>query len=157
MGIQMNWDNAAQTVMRCTVDEQWTWDEMDDAMAKIKQITDSASQVIAAIIDVSKGVNIPGGLFSPNTLNQAKKMMAMGESSTPGPVVIVGASSMIKTIYNMVRGMDKNGLSNVSFAATLDEARATLKAQHYAFELCGLEDSGVASALAGYAFRIVLR
>jgi len=133
MGIELTWDNTAQTVMRCTVDAHWTWDELNDAFLRIKQITDSAPQVIAAIVDVSQGVNIPGGLLSPNTFNQAKKMMALGESSTPGPVMIVGASSMIKTVYNMVRGMDKNGLSNVSFAATLDDARAALKAQNYTY------------------------
>ena len=133
MGIQMGWDNDAQTVMRCEVDEHWTWEEMNDAMVKIKQVTDNSPVVIAAIVDVSKGVNIPGGLFSPNTLSQAKKMLKMGESSTPGPVVIVGASSMIKTIYGTLRGMDKNGLSNVSFSATLDEARTALKQQNYAY------------------------
>ena len=81
MGIELSWDNDAQTVMRCTVDAQWTWDEMDKAMTQIKQITDSAAHEIAAIVDVTKGVNIPGGLFSPDTLNQAKKMLGMGETA----------------------------------------------------------------------------
>ena len=133
MGIDLHWDNDAQTVMMCAVDEHWTWDEMDASMRQIKSITDSADHEIAAIVDVTKGVNIPGGIFSPNTLNQAKQMLKMGETSTPGPVIIVGASSMIKTIYNTLRGMDKNGLNNVSFAATVDEARATLKARNYAY------------------------
>ena len=133
MGIKLDWDNSAQTVMLCAVDEQWTWDEMNDAMTQIKTITDTATQEIAAIVDVTKGVNIPGGLFSPSTFNQAKKMLKMGETSTPGPVIIVGASPLIKTIYGTLRGMDKNGLNNVSFAATIAEARDALKARNYAY------------------------
>jgi len=133
MGIDLHWDNGAQTVMMCAVEAEWTWEEMDTAMTRIKQITDSADHEIAAIVDVTKGVNIPGGLFSPNTLNQAKKMLKMGETSTPGPVIIVGASPLIKTIYGTLRGMDKNGLNNVSFAATVDEARTTLKQRNYSY------------------------
>ncbi|MBI1256009.1 MAG: hypothetical protein GC204_00930 [Chloroflexi bacterium] len=133
MAIQLDWDNHAQTVMLCAVDQQWTWDEMDAAMTKIKAVTDSADYEIAAIVDVTQGVNIPGGLFSPNTLNQAKKMLKMGETSTPGPVIIVGASPLIQTIYGTLRGMDKNGLNNVAFAATIDEARTALKARNYSY------------------------
>jgi hypothetical protein len=133
MGIELYWDNAADTVMLCEFDREWTWDELDATLAKIKRITDSADREIAAIIDVRKGVNFPGGtIFSPAAFEQAKKMLRMGEGGR-GPVVVVGASPLIKTVYNTVRGLDPNGLSNVSFAATLAEARAALQKQSYQY------------------------
>jgi hypothetical protein len=131
MGIELYWDNDADTVMRCEFDREWTWDELDAALAKIKRITDRADREIAAIIDVRKGVNFPGGtIFSPAAFEQAKKMLRMGEGGK-GPVVVLGASPLIKTVYNAVRGLDSDGLSNVSFAATLAEARAILRGHNH--------------------------
>ena len=131
MGIELYWDNDTDTVMLCEFGQQWTWDELDAAMAKVKRITDSADREIAAIIDVRRGVNFPGGtIFSPAAFEQAKKMLRMGEGGR-GPVVVVGASPLIKTVYNTVRSLDPNGLSNVSFAATLDEARTFLRGQNH--------------------------
>lgn len=127
MGIELYWDNDSDTVMLCEFGQQWTWDELDATMAKVKRITDSAEREIAAIIDVRKGVNFPGGtIFSPAAFEQAKKMLKMGEGGR-GPVVVVGASPLIKTVYNTVRSLDPDKLSNVSFTATMDEARSILR------------------------------
>jgi hypothetical protein len=131
MGIKLTWDNDEQKVLLCTLERDWTWDEMDATLREVQRITDSAEHEIPAIIDLSSGVSIPGSIFSPNTINQAKKMLAMGETEgRRAPVVVVGASSLIRTVYNTVRGLDKEGLSNVSFANTLDEARAALRQKY---------------------------
>ena len=128
MGIKLTWDNDEQTVLLCALDRDWTWDEMDATLREVKRITDSADREVAAIIDLSKGAHLPGSIFSPNTINQAKKMLKMGETEGKrAPVVVVGASSLIKTVYNTVRRLDSEGLSNVSFADTLDEARTALR------------------------------
>jgi alanine-alpha-ketoisovalerate/valine-pyruvate aminotransferase len=131
MAIHLTWDNDEQTVLRCSFDREWTWDEMDATLREVQRITDSADHEIPAIIDLSNGVSIPGSIFSPNTINQAKKMLKMGETEgRRAPVIVVGASSLIRTVYNTVRGLDAEGLSNVSFANTLEEARATLASRH---------------------------
>ena len=54
-------------------------------------------------------------------------------TASRAPVVVVGASPFIKTIYSTVRTMDKSGLSNVSFADTLDQARTFLKARNHSY------------------------
>jgi hypothetical protein len=133
MGIELYWDNDAQTVIWCEFDREWTWEEMDAVMSKAKHIIDHADREIAAIIDVRRGVNLPGGsLLNPAALQQARKMLVMGEGGS-APVVVVGASPLIRTIYSTVRTMDKNGLSNVAFAETLDQARAYLKARNHSY------------------------
>jgi hypothetical protein len=133
MGIELYWDNDAQTVIWCEFDADWTWDEMDATMTKVKNITDSTEREIAAIIDVRRGVNLPGGILNPQAITQAKKMLRMGDGGKTAPVVVVGASPLIKTIYSTVRTMDKNGLSNVAFAETLDQARTYLKARNHSY------------------------
>ncbi len=131
MGIDLYWDNDEETVIWCQFDRDWTWDEMDATMTKVKRITDSATREIAAIIDLRQGVNLPGGsLFNPAIFEQAKKALQMGEGGR-GPVVVVGASPLIKTVYNTFRTLDKDGLSNVSFAATIDEARDILRSRNH--------------------------
>lgn len=133
MAIEIRWDNDAQTVIWCEFGREWTWDDMDATMLRVKGITDSAEREIAAIIDVRRGVNLPGGsLFTPAALNQAKKLLKLGEGGS-GPVVVVGASPLIKSIYNTVRTLDKNGLSNVTFAESLDEARSLLQARNHSY------------------------
>ena len=134
MAIELYWDNDAQTVMLCEFDRNWTWDEMYSTLNKIKNITDNAEQIIAAIIDLRKGVSLPGGsIFSPTTFEHAKKMIKMGEGGS-GPVVVVGANPLIRTVYTTFRSLDKNGLSNVSFSDSVGEARTLLMAQNYSYE-----------------------
>lgn len=135
MGIELYWDNDAQTVMLCEVDRTWTWDEMDVLLDKVKKVTDRSDHTIGAILDLRQGVHFPGGtIFTPTALAHARKMLKMGEGQQQGPVVVVGASPVIKTIYKTLQKMDPRGLSLVSFATTLDEARATLMQYDYRYE-----------------------
>ncbi|MEP7291891.1 MAG: hypothetical protein ABI835_08905 [Chloroflexota bacterium] len=135
MGIELYWDNDDQTVMLCEVDRSWTWDEMDAVIDKVKKTTDHSETLIGAILDLRQGVHFPGGSFlTPGALSRARRMLKMGEGERQGPVVVVGASPVIKTIYKTLQKMDKHGLSSVSFAQSLDEARVILQAQHYRYE-----------------------
>lgn len=134
MGIELYWDNHDQTVMLCEVDKHWTWEEMDALLEKVKRTTDKAPAPLGAILDLTRGVHFPGGSFlTPAALSRAKRMLKMGEGAQQGPVAVVGASPLIRTIYGTLQKMDKQGLSNVSFAATVDEARTIMQAHHYQY------------------------
>jgi len=128
MGLELYWDDDARTTMLLAVRGAWTWDELYAAVLKIKQVTDSRDRVICAILDLSAGLKLPGGGF----LNQeayalAQKLLKLGEGGV-GPVVVVGISPLIKTLYTSFRAMDRKALGNVQFAATVDEARRLLAA-----------------------------
>ncbi len=134
MGIELYWDNDDQTVMLCEVDSHWTWDEMDALLEKVKRTTDQAPAPLGAILDLSRGVHFPGGSFlTPAALSRAKRMLKMGEGEHQGPVAVVGASPIIRTIHKTLQKMDKNGLNNVTFASTVEEARAVMQANHYTY------------------------
>jgi hypothetical protein len=125
MGIELYWDNDEQTVMLCEFDKHWTWEEMFQTLDTIKKVTDKRDYEIGAIIDVSRGINIPGGsLFSAETRDKARQMLKMGEDGK-GPMVIVGAGSFFKTLmsaFGMITS-DKTVLNDVYFTDSLDEAR----------------------------------
>jgi hypothetical protein len=125
MPIQIHWEDDAQTVVRCEFRSPWTWDELFSTMEEVKAITDVADHEVGAILDVSEGVTIPGGLFNPQTLENAKKMIKIGEGGS-GPVVVVGTSPMIKMMYNVAQTINREAMANFSFAETVDQARQIL-------------------------------
>ncbi len=126
MAVELYWDNDEQTIMLCEFAGKWTWEELFSTLSTVKQITDKVDYEIAAIVDVRSGMNFPGGsLFSAEGMEQAKRLMQMGNEGT-GPIVIVGANSMIRTIYNTVAGMNRRSISNITFADSLKEARQHL-------------------------------
>ncbi len=125
MGIELYWDNDEQTVMLCEFDKHWTWDEMFETLNNIKKVTDKREDVIGALIDVTRGISIPGGsIFNVETRDKAMQMLKMSENGK-GPMVIVGAGGFFKTLataFNMITS-DKNVLADVYFADTLTQAR----------------------------------
>ncbi|MBE2272313.1 MAG: hypothetical protein IAE80_29025, partial [Anaerolinea sp.] len=127
MAIELYWDNDERTVMLCEVRGDWTWEQMYDMFTKIKKVTEKSPVTIAAILDISAGISIPGGsFFTPAAFDHAKNMLKMGENGT-GPLVIVGANALIKGVYKTFTGMAQgSALNNISFADTADEARARL-------------------------------
>lgn len=127
MGIDVKWDDSAQTRLLVTVQGNWTWDEMFASADEVKAITDAAApRIISAILDLSTGVQFPGGtMFSKTALDNAKRMLSLGKDGT-GPVFVVGASPMIRMAYNTLYQLDPKTLGNVKFADSVDDARARL-------------------------------
>ncbi len=134
MAIELFWDNDEKTVMLCEIKNPWTWNQLFSTLEKIKQVTDRSTHTIGAILDLTDGASVPGGsIFNPTTLGYAKKMFQMGEGGT-GPIVVVGASPMIRTVYNAALTIDREKLSHFTFAKALDEGREIIyeKMRQYA-------------------------
>jgi hypothetical protein len=126
MPIELYWDDDARTTMLCEVQGRWTWDEMWDVLHKIKKVTDSADHEIAAIVHVIDGLNIPGGtIFTREAFDHARRILRMGEGGT-GPIIVVGVSPLIRTIYNTFLPMDRKTIGAIRFADSVDDARALL-------------------------------
>lgn len=127
MAIELFWDDDAQTTLLLEFNGRWTWDELYRTLAAIKKITDTADHEIAALVDVSRGLYIsPAEIFSAKGLENARALLTLGRDGT-GPVVIVGASPLIRNIYDAFHRLDPKALGSVRFADTLDDARLMLK------------------------------
>ena len=124
--IELYWDNDEQTVMLCTFAKGWTWAEMFETLDTIKQVTEQRDYEIGAIVDVSRGISVPGGsVFSADTREKAKKMLAMGADGK-GPIAIVGAGGMIKAVARGFEMLDRNALKDVYFVDSLNAARRVM-------------------------------
>ncbi|MBE0690507.1 MAG: hypothetical protein IH587_10350, partial [Anaerolineae bacterium] len=120
MGIQLNWDNEAQTVLHCQFESNWTWDDLFEIADRVKAITDNTPHTVAAIINLTDGMTIPGGnFFSPTAFANARQLLTLGEGGT-GPVVIVGATTLIKMVYESFKGLDSRAAkTDITFTDTL--------------------------------------
>jgi hypothetical protein len=127
MGIELFWDNEEKTIMLCEFQQRWTWDDLFDTLNAIKKVTENAEREIGAIVDLRSGTTFPGGSFlSADNFEKAKRVLKMGDGGT-GPIVIVGANSIVKTIYSTMAGLNSTAASNIHFADSLKQARAYLE------------------------------
>jgi hypothetical protein len=123
MAIELYWDDDEQTVMLCHFPKTWTWDEMFETLHTIKQVTDQRDYEIGAIVNVSRGITVPGGsIFSAQTREKARRMLAMSADGK-GPIAIIGANGMLRTVAKGFNMLDKSAMDDVYFVDDIDEAR----------------------------------
>jgi hypothetical protein len=122
MPIDLYWDDEHQRTLLCSFDGHWSWDELFAVLRKIKQLTEELDHAVAAIIDVRKGVHLPDGLFTPQTLSHAQQLLKMRDENT-GKIVIVGVNPIIRAVFEAVRGIDPQAARTVHFAETVKQAR----------------------------------
>lgn len=131
MGIELFWDNDEQNVFLVEFNDNWTWEELNAVLKTTTRISKDRKQLMGAILDLRKGLKVPGGsIFNREGMNQFKDLIQMSNSGQEnGPVVIVGMSGMIKTIFDTVSKMDKSATRSIHFASTMSEARALMQIQ----------------------------
>lgn len=130
MGIELYWDNDEQTVMLAEVQGAWTWDDMYDALYKVKRITDRSPVVLGAIIDL-RGAGFPGGSpFSSATYGHGKRVLKLGEGGS-GPIAVVGAAPFLRKVFSLFLSLDREKLGHIRFVDTLEEAEAFMSTQEF--------------------------
>ncbi len=131
MSIDLFWDNDEQNVFLVEFNGSWTWSDLNKVLKTSARISAERNQVMGAILDVRKGLNLPGGsVFNREGMNQFKQLLAMSNGGQEnGPVVIVGMTGMIKTIFDTVTQMDRKAAKSVYFASSMTEARALMQIQ----------------------------
>lgn len=126
MSVDLYWDNDEQTIILCEFSKGWTWEALFGALNTVKSITESRSDTVGAIVDMSRGLGVPNGsLFSIETRDKAKQMLQMSANGK-GPIAIVGANGVIKLVSKAFALVDRNALNDVYFVDSVDEARQVL-------------------------------
>ncbi len=126
MAIELYWDNDEQTIMLAEFYKGWTWAQMFETLAKIKDVTSKRNEIVGAIVWMEPGANVPNGsVFSRETRDYARQMLQMGAEGR-GPIAIVGMNGFVKTVAKAFTILDRKALNGVHFADTIDEARAEL-------------------------------
>lgn len=131
MGIDLFWDDEGQTVMLAEFDGKWTWEELRSVLGTIQKLSVERNQIFGAIVDVRKGLHLPGGsVFNREGLQNFRELLAMNNNGVDkGPVVVVGMNAMVKSVFTAVSTFDKSLTDDVAFADTIDEARKKIYAR----------------------------
>jgi hypothetical protein len=126
MKIDLYWDNEDQTMLLCEFQSGWTWDDLFAVLKTVKKLSEERQQVFGALIDLTKGMTLPGGsIFNAEALNNFQKILQLGGNGK-GPVAVIGAGSMVRMVVDAIRRVNASVVDDVVFAATLDEGRALL-------------------------------
>jgi hypothetical protein len=129
MSISVKWDNEEQTIIQYVFDGRWSWNDLYAALDKVKEMSGSVEHRVDAIINFSNADLIPSGsIFSFDGKKHAQKL-ANKASESRGLIVIAGANSFIRGIYDAFRMLDRNISSGVYFTSTVKQARSLLLEQ----------------------------
>jgi hypothetical protein len=128
MGIDLYWDDDAQTVLLLEINGPWNWEELRRTLTTVQKLTAGADPEVGALIDVRKGLFLSAGaLFSADGLANARSLLTLG-TNEPGPVIVVGTSALVRSVYEAFARLDGKMRSRVRFAETMVEARREMAA-----------------------------
>ncbi len=125
MGIRVIWDNEEKTIIRYVYEGRWDRDDFAVAYGQAKTMMDSVDHAVGVIIDVQQSHLIPSGIISRS------RHLVTTPSSNEGANVIVGANAFIRSLVDTFGKLWRHntlGQRRITFATTLDEARAILSA-----------------------------
>jgi hypothetical protein len=124
MGIQLFWDDDAQTVLLMEIRGSWAWDELYNAMQTVKRISSERGRTFNAILDISGGLEFPqGGIFSREGLQQFRKLTQMDGGAKRGKMVILGMTPFIRRIVETAGTLDNKSTRSLYFADTMAQAQ----------------------------------
>jgi hypothetical protein len=127
MAVDLYWDDDSQTRLLCVFDGRWTWDELRAVFRTISRITRGVDHEVSAIIDLRRMQIEPGAILNADGLAFAREIIRIGQQGAVGPMAVVGASPVIATVVETLRGMDPSGAaSRIIFVESLRRARELL-------------------------------
>ena len=118
MGINIQWDNEQQTIMRFDLDPHWTWDELFAAKKQAHELVSMVSHKTVTIIDAPHTTALP-----PNLLLNARSALRNNHPNTL-VVIFVATNPFILSAFNTMSGFLRSIALRLEFAPTLDEARS---------------------------------
>jgi hypothetical protein len=126
MGIVVDWDNSAKTVVRYEFDEQWTWEEFYVAKKQAYTIIDTVSHRVGVIMNAPPNVTLP-----PNMLTHSLSALRNKHPNTL-ILVFVLTRPFMRAMISTLGKISRLGASSIELATTLDEARAIVDRRLYA-------------------------
>jgi hypothetical protein len=123
MGINIQWDDDAQTRFRYHFDEHWTWDEFFAAKNQAKPLLDAVGHKFAVIIDLTEVSRLP-----PDSLAQSRNALRNGHPNAFF-IILVVPNPVVRTIIGTLRDIAPITPRTIEIASTLDAARALVN-QH---------------------------
>jgi len=125
MGIEVNWDNEAKTIITYVYEGRWTLQDFDNARLEAAKLEETVTHRVDVIVDVRKSSLVPTG-----TISRGKQVITTTPVSHPqeGMAVIVGAGPLVRSIYDVVNKVYPEIVRRrgFRFARSLDEAHSLI-------------------------------
>jgi len=106
-------------------ENDWTWDNLYEAIQAVDDLLVSAPHRVDLIVDVREGLRIPGDFKAI-----ARDLLANpAPRPNEGTKVIVGANGFMRLLYNGVRKIyaHRLGERRLLFTDTVEEAQALIR------------------------------
>jgi hypothetical protein len=132
MSITAIWDNPEQTILRYTFRENWTWDELFEAIEKGRAMQDGVQHRVDIILDMSRGIKMPGGAIA-----QFKRVAGVMHPNT-GIRVMVTQDRAVLALFDVFARLYRTAAERYRITRTLESAYAIIAEQRAAIR----EDSG---------------
>jgi len=124
MGITVLWDNDEQTIIRYDFEGRWVWSEFYTATENAFALTRSVTHTVDSISNFKPGAALPS-----DALFQFRRAMATAPKNR-GVTVIVGGSTLIKTMVIVFGKVNRQLSERLFLADTLEQARALISTCH---------------------------
>jgi len=124
MGIQINWYNAEQTILKYEFEGKWTWHDLDEAVQKVNEMLASVPHPVHILIQFHGGL-IPNGALSQMRIKNSKPEANWGGG------VFVGVHPLLRVLVTTFLRLYPPMAERYAVAETEDEALAIIqKWQH---------------------------
>ncbi|MBZ0286662.1 MAG: hypothetical protein K8I30_03540 [Anaerolineae bacterium] len=120
MSITVQWDNEQHIILRWDFIDPWDWNDFLAAQKASNALISSVPHTVHIISDVSGNHQVPPGAIA------RFRTYKRDDPPNAGRVVLVGASTYIRTMVEIFRGIFPNTGGNFTFADSLEDARAEL-------------------------------
>jgi hypothetical protein len=117
MGIIVDWDNSAKTIVRYEFDEQWGWEEFYVAKKRAYTLINTVSHKVGVIMNAPSNVQLP-----PNMLTHSLSAL---RNKHPNTIVLVFVLTkpFLRAMISTMGKISRTAASSIELATTLDEAR----------------------------------
>lgn len=126
MRIDICWDNASKTTIRCSFNPEWTWNDVFAMNEEIIQMMESVSHAVCVII-VMKVNKFP----QSGTLTYTKHLFIQDHTNYADHVIFVGDNGLIKTFEGIIRRAYAQAMNPIrsDYVASLPDAYQLLQVQ----------------------------
>lgn len=123
MGIHVQWDDDAKTIILMKIVGRWEWQEMQDTVFVCNQMIEAVPHHVHFILDRQGGLWTPG-----NLLSNARKIIS---TFTPneGYRIIVGENPLVREMFHTFEMLNGGAGFRYRYVASIEEAREFLSRQ----------------------------
>ena len=115
--IQIGWDNAQQTVVRLTLRDNWSWEELYTSNQEIIKLMNSTPQTVHLLIDYTQTNAVPVG----GVIMHARNILTAYPPNCD-LLIMVTRNMLVQRLTTIFQATFQNGIGKRVYSVTSDDA-----------------------------------